>query len=383
VDIPGGFFGGQGVTQSGLFNASISGPGTHSIIYFNYQNGCLFSDTILMEVVNQNSITLNGLSNYCAIDSVISLAFGSPLGGSYKIDGVSYTSSFNPIDLASGSHTLTYTYTWEDNCTFSKDQQFFIIPIPPKPILEAPEGLIACEGDSILLKTTLFPFYSWNNGAISPEIIVKESGQYSVFFRSNIGCYSFSDTISVVFSPPFSLQLNSPLYDNGFAISEYGANDGVIEIVVDGGVSPFSVDIIPNVGLIDQLTISNLSYGSYLLTLIDQVGCIVSDSMRLFQPDIEISPIDSTFFLPNAFTPNGDGFNDFYSITDLLSKYRTNTFQVWDIARQLVYSANNYANTWDGKDMKGNRLLSGTYFAVFTSPELKEPAKTFIDLRYE
>ncbi len=114
----------------------------------------------------------------------------------------------------------------------------------------------------------------------------------------------------------------------------------------------------------------------------DSAGCFTSDSVIIREPAFFEVTV-KTEILPNAFTPNGDGFNDFYSVKDLLSKYRTNTFQVWDIARQLVYSASDYANTWDGKDLNGNRLLTGTYFAVFTSPELKEPAKTFIDLRYE
>jgi gliding motility-associated-like protein len=164
-------------------------------------------------------------------------------------------------------------------------------------------------------------------------------------------------------------------------ISEFGADDGRVEIVIEtGGFAPYTV--IFNGDTSQSLVYDHLSPGTYMLFMEDSAGCYTSDSVIIREPAFfEVSK--KSVILPNAFTPNGDGLNDFYVIKDLATKFRINTFQVWDIARQLVYSANDYANTWDGKDMKGNRLLTGTYFAVFTSPELDEPAKTFIDLRYE
>ncbi len=380
---PGGSFGGLGVNQAGIFNASIAGSGEHSIIYFSFENGCVSSDTLIIEVATENSVTIDGLTNLCATDTILELSYGHPSGGTYLIDGEPKTGSFNPSVLGSGSHTLTYSYIWEGNCTFTKEQVFFIIPIPPKPILEAPDGLLACEGDSLTLRTTLFPTYFWSTGQVSPEIEVKTSGHYSVFFRSNIGCYSYSDTLNVVISPAFTMDLTSPLFDNGFAISQYGATDGSIEIQVQGGLSPFQIDVSPNVGTVDQWTISDLNAGFYTITLSDQVGCTSFDTLSLFQPDFVPEPIDSSLRIPNAFTPNGDGHNDFFVIQGLIPKYAKNTFRVWNISRQLVYSTSDYTNTWDGKDNQGVKLPAGTYFAVFTSESLTGVAKTYIDIRYE
>jgi gliding motility-associated-like protein len=186
--------------------------------------------------------------------------------------------------------------------------------------------------------------------------------------------------LEVSIGDSLQVDLSSELYPNGYEVSTFEGSDGRIELQIEGGLSPYEIN------LNDSITIGSfvdgLKAGLYTVYVRDRAGCLVSDSIRLFEAPF-VAPPSLDFSLPNAFTPNGDGFNDFYVISYPSSKFRINTFQVWDIGRQLVYSANNYANTWDGKDMKGNRLLSGTYFVVFTSPELKEPAKTFIDIRYE
>ena len=92
---------------------------------------------------------------------------------------------------------------------------------------------------------------------------------------------------------------------------------------------------------------------------------------------------DFDLLIPNAFTPNGDGFNDLYVIRGMMPDHVENEFYVFDFRRQLVYSAQNYSNTWNGTDNKGNRLLTGTYYGVFKSKGLEKPFTTVIDLRYE
>jgi gliding motility-associated-like protein len=65
----------------------------------------------------------------------------------------------------------------------------------------------------------------------------------------------------------------------------------------------------------------------------------------------------------NAFSPNGDGINDFFYIKDI-DKIRGNQVYVFNRWGNVVFSAKNYDNSlvkWDG-----GGLPEGTYFFIIT-----------------
>jgi len=376
----GGIFTGAGIGQFGEFICANAGGGYHEIVYQIYQGNCSSSASIYLTVIDDSFVRLDALPNFCQKDTLIELSNGFPAGGNYYIDDVP-VSIFNPALLLEGEHILKYKYSGDLNCEVLKSVIFFIVPLPNKPIITASPSSLVCEGTSVQLSTDFFPDYVWSTGATSQSITVNQSGMYAVTFIRNIGCTITSDSFSVTMSPALTVNVTSPQYNSGLEISEFGANDGRIEIFIEtGGFAPYTV--ILNGDTSQSLVYDQLSPGNYMAYIQDSAGCFTSDSVVIREPPF-FEVTSKTVILPNAFTPNGDGINDFYVIKDPNSKFRINTFQVWDIARQLVYSAKNYANTWDGKDLNGNRLLTGTYFAVFTSPGLNEPAKTFIDIRYE
>ena len=73
-------------------------------------------------------------------------------------------------------------------------------------------------------------------------------------------------------------------------------------------------------------------------------------------------PID----VPNAFTPNGDGINDTWTI-DGLDTYRNSSLKVYNRWGQLVYSNTGvYAHDWNGTGKSGKDLPTGTYYYVIT-----------------
>lgn len=64
----------------------------------------------------------------------------------------------------------------------------------------------------------------------------------------------------------------------------------------------------------------------------------------------------------NLFTPNGDGFNDFWVIQDI-DKISPARVAVFTRSGALVFQSNDYKNDWDGKS-NGNQLPEGTYYYV-------------------
>lgn len=94
------------------------------------------------------------------------------------------------------------------------------------------------------------------------------------------------------------------------------------------------------------------TYGSQEISLIveDNNGCKDTSNQV-----IKI-PYPSTYFLPNAFTPNGDGLNDEFigvGFTEAISDFSLQIFNRWGT---LIFSSNSPETGWTGED-----LSSGIY----------------------
>ncbi len=87
-------------------------------------------------------------------------------------------------------------------------------------------------------------------------------------------------------------------------------------------------------------------------------GCTVKDSVQ-----IDVLGCDpGTIYLPNTFTPNGDGLNDkLYVRSVTLSNLKY--FRVFDAWGQMVYETNNLQEGWDG-NVNGKMASTAVYVYV-------------------
>jgi gliding motility-associated-like protein len=69
-------------------------------------------------------------------------------------------------------------------------------------------------------------------------------------------------------------------------------------------------------------------------------------------------PCNRPFWIPNTFSPNGDGENDFFRFENVPEPITLLVFNRWG---QLVYQSEDYQNDWDGTDINGNALPEGVY----------------------
>ncbi len=93
---------------------------------------------------------------------------------------------------------------------------------------------------------------------------------------------------------------------------------------------------------------------NYTLTVTDANGCIGSD-------DVLVTVIPYCIKVMSAFTPNGDGINDRWLVTNGASCSQQIIVKVFNRYGELVYSNENYNNDWDGK-YKGKPVPDGTYY---------------------
>ena len=67
--------------------------------------------------------------------------------------------------------------------------------------------------------------------------------------------------------------------------------------------------------------------------------------------------------LPNVFTPNGDGTNDYFQLLffDGLKTFSCTILNRWG---QTIREYDDPAFMWDGKDESGDDILQGVYFYI-------------------
>ena len=220
-----------------------------------------------------------------------------------------------------------------------KDSVLVTIVNPPALNLGADTSI--CQDDSILLEITdpsIFDF-RWSTGDSTSTLEIKEPGQYYVDV-SNLGC-SVSDTIEIggyLPNPPLSLGEDS-LYCFFF-------NDS---LTLDAGEA-FSYKWMPFGDTTRYLTI--LVPDTYVVDIVRDNGCRRRASLEVYEV---CEPI---VYIPNAFTPDGDGLND--RIGAFINNVDRYSLRIMNRRGQTVYYTDVPGETWDGK-YEGKDAPIGVY----------------------
>jgi len=68
-------------------------------------------------------------------------------------------------------------------------------------------------------------------------------------------------------------------------------------------------------------------------------------------------------YLPNSFTPNGDGLNDFFGPVLNAAFIKSYSLTILNRWGNIIYESNNPNEKWDGKDAGGN-TLNGVFLCL-------------------
>jgi len=185
---------------------------------------------------------------------------------------------------------------------------------------------------------------SWGNAPVFSD---KGAGQYVLRAKDANNC--IKDT-TVFLSQPEKIIVDTAAVGNDCNGVD---NGGVINIEVTGGTMPYQYAWSHNASL-NSPTATGLVNGSYSVTVTDAKGCTGNASVEILYNNC------CTPFIPNAFSPNGDGANDYYKVEykgdmDLKEMYIYNRYG------QRIFSSSNVNKTWDGT-YKGTPVDAGTYF---------------------
>lgn len=192
-----------------------------------------------------------------------------------------------------------------------------------------------------------------------PSTISSVPGQYSVSVVSALGTCTNSalNTLTVNALPLVNIVNPSVLVCDGAEAQFEVANPTALHSytwLFNGQ----AISATPNI-IVKPIT--ELNIGTYTVVVTDVNGCINSAIGT-----IALDACDT--FVPEIFTPNGDGKNDEFEIKNI-KKYPNNNLKIFNRWGNLVYQKVGYDNDFEGYANEGNavgkgKLPAGTYYVV-------------------
>ena len=277
--------------------------------------------------------TLGFYQQVCATDSAVLVA--GDTGGLHYL----WSDSLEGYSRTVGqTGTYVLQYFLESACAYVYDtfafQQYRMPDLGPDTTL--------CPGASIVLRAgTPGATLRWQDNSSADSLVADEAGLYTVEADMN-GCLAY-DSVHIRF-----VDLDQDL-------------GGDIVLCDDQPVAVYLEAQGPEDALFlwqDGSTAPGFSAGDSGTYWVDVrlAACRGTDTMHI---GLEIC--DCSVFLPDAFTPNGDGRNDIFrpliSADCPVSEYRFEIYNRWGA---LVYAANDPRKEWDGQ-YEGTAAEAGTY----------------------
>ncbi|SEW46871.1 gliding motility-associated C-terminal domain-containing protein [Chitinophaga sp. YR573] len=224
------------------------------------------------------------------------------------------------------------------------------------PTVDAGADQYVCEGETVTLNGSgTGNSFSWSPGAslsdstiASPVASVTGTTTYILSVR-NAQCSS-TDTVTVFTLPKPTADAGTDKYilEGGSTILDGQAGGTEVSYYWTPEYSISSSTIL-------NPTVSPAADTTYTLHVSSPNGCgTAADEVKV--------TVYKNIKIPNAFSPNGDGINDTWSIKQI-SSYTDADVSIFNRYGQLVFHSKGYTNEWDGR-YNGSQLPVGTYYYV-------------------
>lgn len=211
------------------------------------------------------------------------------------------------------------------------------------PIVDLGLDTTYCESDSVKLNAYQANAisYLWSNGDTLSYSFATDTGHYSVTV-ANPGC-SISDSIyfyKLLPNPPINIGEDS-------LFCFYNFDSLRLDATTDDAVSYFWK---PTGEFMPKITVKYPGFYSVAVTRTN--GCVRKAGFEVMEV---CAPV---FYAPNAFTPDGDGINDLFSV--YAENYSGFTLLIYDRYGQKLFETDNPAEGWNGY-FKGKSCPIGVY----------------------
>jgi gliding motility-associated-like protein len=228
----------------------------------------------------------------------------------------------------------------------------------PNVQITASSSLAFCCGGSVTLTAPSGYTYLWAGSLATTQSIdvnnCAASGTYQVTVTDTVGGCSNTSSVAVVIFPLPNINAG-----NDTTISKGGS----LLLNAQGGIvySWLPVTDLSNSGLANPVAAPQTTT-SYTLTGTDNNGCVNADTIV-----ITVLADINNIIVTNLLTTNGDGYNDYWIISDLESYPGTEVIVINREGQQVYYSSY-YDNSWDGTNKNGKMVPDGTYYYFIKFP---------------
>lgn len=330
----------DGVTYSSnnVFNNLLAGNYT---VYTKDATGQIGTANVVISNIEGPKLTLlstteSGCDNQSG--SITATAGNGTTPLVYSINGTVFQSS----PVFNGVAPGVYTVTVKDANNCADAMQAVVAPSSNMPRVYLGKDTTLCEDQTLVLSATNpGATYLWQDGSRQPTYLVTSKGAYYVSVN-NQGCVA-KDTINIDYQlkPGFTLGEDKRLCPgNSFVLKPTLTNNASLQglnyLWQDGSAQP---------------TYRATQEGLYRLELSNYCGSS-SDQILITKGICDL-------YIPNSFTPNNDGLNDFFKVGygDNVVEFQ---MQVYNRYGQLVFETKDKAKGWDGT-INGNIQQQGVY----------------------
>jgi gliding motility-associated-like protein len=303
------------------------------------KNPVCLGDTLIMKATGGKTFNWTGPGNFKSTDSVITI--------------------FNASNSTAGLYLLTAV---DSVCI---DTATIDIVVKSRTIAAITSNAPLCEGDSLVLTGSGGINYLWkgpNNFSSSsslvgiPNVSVAYSGQFRLIV-DNGACKDTAFTNVLINAGP-KISSKDTLVEAGTVLDLALVSSADVKSWLWTPPEQLSCTTCP------VPTANLLRDGTYIATVSNASGCNAKGNYAiLFKCDLK------NIFIPNAFTPNGDGLNDYFypmgsGIRQVISM---KVFSRWGdlVYEKKNFPANDRSYGWDGK-IKSNILSSNIYTYTIT-----------------
>ncbi|WP_430408316.1 T9SS type B sorting domain-containing protein [Kordia sp.] len=244
------------------------------------------------------------------------------------------------------------------------DTTSFFIEVKDVPNVNTNEiTAYVCTNESIVISADAgYDEYNWNTGQTTQDITITEAGLYTVTVSTN---YASTPAVSCSNTQTFRVIASDEAIITDIEIQDWTFNNNQLEVFVEGiGDYEYSID---GVNYQDSSIFNDLLAGSITVYVRDKNGCgVVSEEVNLL-------------FYPSFFTPNNDGYNDYWQI--ISSEYELDLrIHIFDRYGKLLTILKPESTGWDGT-FHGKQLPSSDYWFMVERPSNNQTYKGHFTLK--
>jgi gliding motility-associated-like protein len=273
------------------------------------------------------------------------------------------TYHLSAADAATGNNPLPYTYTSGNQEIFARlkyiasancfDIVSFQLAVYPLPVPDMKNIWHICDGNTLTITAEPgFDYYHWSDGSSvfsGQTYTVTQPGAYTLTVSDG----QCEGTLSI------TVELSNPAVIRDIEISDWTDTDNTITVLLDGaGVGNYLYSL-DNIHFQGSNTFTDLPPGFYTVYVKDDNGCGMTDENVVL------------LNYPKYFTPNGDGYHDFWKIRFSEAEPHLKTY-VFDRYGKVITGFLPNSAGWDGT-LNGEPLPSTDYWFVV----IRENGKTF------